>query len=564
MLFYTIITLSFWGCKSTPEDSGTKQVPEEPSINELEPPHLRRLSSRQYENTINSILGSDIIASAGITATDEAGAPIDLLVIPNNLEPDVEVEGLISVGASITSVSPVGVERYESAAYTIAEQIRSILTNENEALLSAESEAYHLELLGCTAEEFSSSDQCAEAFVNDFGQQAWRRPLSTSEQDRILTVFSTVADDSGDYYTGLQYALAAILQSPYFIYRAEEVMPGTSTLTEYSLASKLSFLLWNNTPDAELLEAAEQGLLSDPQKLEEQVDRLIADEQIKEGIRNLFNEILGLYKLDSLTKDPLVFTHASSDLGPAAREETLRTLEWLILEEEGDFRDLLTTKTTFVDRRLAALYDIPAPSPNEFAQTVLDKAKGRHGLLGQASFLTSQAHATSTSATLRGVFIRTKLLCQIIPPPPANIDTSIPEADAESPTLRERIASHLEDPSCAGCHQLTDQVGLGLENFDGIGRWRSTENDVNIDASGSLDGVGFDNAWELGTAVRNHPSLPFCFAKHLHQYASGHHASDSESEYLDWLTEAFWAQDYSFLDLLRTVAVSEHFRSAGE
>ena len=564
MLFYTLLTSSLLGCKSTQEDSGTKQVPLEPAVQDREPPHLRRLSLRQYENTIHSILGNRILEDAGIYATDEAGESIDLLVIPSNLEPDVEVEGLISVGSSITSISPIGVERYENAAYMIADQVHSILINENESLNNSDAQAAHVALLGCDSESFESSDDCLNNFIETFGLKAWRRPLLTTEMDRLFSLHSSITEASGDRYIGLKYTIAAILQSPHFIYRLEEKEADSDLLTNHSIASKLSFLLWNNTPDTELLTAAEAGLLHDPLILEEQVDRMLADDQIKEGVRNLFTEILGLYKLDSLTKDPLVFTHASSDLGPAAREETLRTLEWLILEQDGDFRDILTTQTTFVDRRLAALYDIPAPSPDGFAQTFLERSKGRHGLLGHASYLTSQAHATSTSATLRGVFIRTKLLCQVIPPPPANIDTSIPEADATSPTLRERIASHLEDPSCAGCHQLTDQIGLGLENFDGIGRWRTTENGATIDPTGTLDSVAFNNAWELGKAVRNHPNLPYCFAKHLHQYASGHHTSESESVYLDWLTETFWANEYSFLDLLRTVALSDHFRRAGE
>jgi hypothetical protein len=155
------------------------------------------------------------------------------------------------------------------------------------------------------------------------------------------------------------------------------------------------------------------------------------------------------------------------------------------------------------------------------------------------------------------------LLCNQIPSPFGDVDTSIPEADAESPTLRERIASHLEDPSCSSCHQITDPVGLGLENFDGIGRWRDTENDAVIDASGDLDGEAFFDAWQLGAAVAEHEDLSRCMTSHVYQYTMGHEIVDGEDALVDWLSASFEQSGYSFQELLIQVILSESFTSSG-
>jgi hypothetical protein len=224
----------------------------------------------------------------------------------------------------------------------------------------------------------------------------------------------------------------------------------------------------------------------------------------------------------------------------------------------------MTSQSTIVDLRLAALYDIPAPQLDGFGEAWLPKSSGRRGLLGRAGILALHSHASSSSATLRGIFIRRKLLCQSIPPAPADVDASLPEADADSPTLRERIETHMEDPTCAACHEFLDPIGLGLENFDGIGRWRTEENGALIDASGDLDGSYFDDAWELGQLVGEHPEFGPCFARHLYEYANGHTLGLEEEEYLLWLSEYFEYNGWSFLEMIRTMVTSDSFRKAGE
>ena len=499
------------------------------------PPSLRRLTISQYRNVILDTFGEG-------------------LLVPTNLEPDVEKEGFKSLGAGISAISPVGVERYEAASYSLASQIVA--------------EPDRLAAWFACELTVSPSQACIANGIDTLGLELWRKPLSEAERLRLNELYQLIEAET-DPLTGVEYTLAALLQSPNFLYRSEINLESTEdttqtvhTLDAWSLASRLSFFLWNSGPDLELLELAESGDLLDNTVLESQVERMMLDPKFDNGIRNFFDELFHLYKLDSLTKDPLVFTQASPDLYASAKEETFQTIEY-ILSNDLDFREILTTQTSFVDRRLATLYGIPAPVSDGFGEVVLREQNGRRGLLTQASMLNLHAHATASSPTLRGVFIRKTLLCQVVPPPPADVDTSIPEATDEAPTMRERLEQHFEDPSCAGCHKMMDLVGLGLENFDGIGQWRDLENNAPIDPSGNIDGSSFVNAWEMGTVVSEHPNLGPCLSDHLYSYAVGHRMTDDEEAHQDWLVEHLFYNDWSFASLIRTIALSEAFRSHG-
>ena len=264
-------------------------IPEEPSI-EVSSPSLRRLTIQQYHNSLHDLFG-------------------ETLVLPMSLEPDTEVDGLLSIGSSISSVSPTGIERYEAAAFMIAQQVVS-------------DESMRDSLIDCNFSD--TPTDCYTTFVEEFGAKIWRRTLEDSEKQRISSLMQTIYEDSTDVWTGLEFGLAALLQSPHFIYRTEH---GSGQLSPTELASRLSFLIWNGPPDETLLMKAIDESLLDKSVLEEEFDRMIADAKSSRGIRNLFSEVFSLHDLDSLTKDPLVFTHASSELGPAAKEETLLLLE---------------------------------------------------------------------------------------------------------------------------------------------------------------------------------------------------------------------------------------------
>jgi hypothetical protein len=495
---------------------------------ELAGPVLKRLTATQYENAVHDLFGDDI-------------------VVPEDIEPDEAVDGLLAIGAGVNSISPSGVEGFEDAAYSIAEQAIAAGT------AAPCSPTVDDDLL------------CAKEAIAEVGRRAWRRALTDDEVDRHLALFALAVGELDSFQDALAYPLAALLQSTNFLYRVElgeDDPAGGRRYTDAEMASRLSFFLWNTIPDEELLAAAEAGELVTDAGLAGQIDRLLGDDRAREGLRAFFTDMLTLYELDDLNKDPTTYTHMSADVGPSAREETLAGLEYLVFEEAGDYRDILTTRRAFVDRKLAAIYAIPAPVREGFGETTLEG--DRMGLLGQVSFLALASHPANTSVTRRGMFVREVLLCQDMPSPPAGVDTSIPEATTEAPTMRERVAQHLEDPSCSGCHNLTDYIGLGLENFDGLGGWRDAENGTTIDASGTLDGIAFGGPAGLGRAVRDHEDLGPCLAATVFRYATGHVDADGEDALRDWHARGFAENGYDVRWLLADIAASPAFRKVGD
>ena len=516
-----LLVVACFGCEEDPPptEDGSAFESFEPG-----PVALRRLTRVQYARVVRDLFGPDV-------------------VVPDLAEPDVAQGGLLSVGASDTSFSARGVESLEDGAFAIAEQ----------ALATPESIE---RLVPCAPDGIVDSD-CSAAFVRTLGLRAWRRPLTDDEVARIAGIADTAAEALDDFHAGLHYAVAALLQSPFFVFRAELELDG------YELAARLSFFLWNAAPDDTLLAAAASGTLATDEGLRAQARRLLGSRRAREGVRNYFTEQLGLYRLDRLHKDPTLFEHFNTQLGPDAREETLRVIERIVFDDDTDFREVMTTRDTFLNPRLASLYGVPAPVRGGFGDARLPADGGRGGLLTQASFLNLQSHAVSSSATLRGAFVREVLLCQEIPAPPVNVDTSIPEPTGEKVTLRDRVEEHMGSESCAGCHRLTDPIGLGLENFDGIGRWRTHEYGGRIDPSGDLDSVPFDDALMLGTVVRDHPAFAPCVVRTLVRYATGRPEIPEELPALETLSERFADSGYRVKSLLEEIVLSPLFRRAG-
>lgn len=496
------------------------------------PPTLRRLTQAQYENAVRDLFGHD-------------------LFVPPDLEPDFRQSGLVTVGAASVAISPRGVERYESAAYAIAEQAMDPWRRGR--------------VLPCTPASTADA-ACAEATLARLGRRAWRRPLTSEELDTLVAVSMEAAEVLGDFHEGLQFGLAALLQSPDFLMRVElgEAADGARAYTGWETASRLSFLLWNTLPDDALLDAAAAGELDSPEGVEAQALRLLASPRARLGLRAYVSDLLQLEKLDRLHKDATVFVHMTDALPTSAREETLRLFEDVVFDQDADLRDVLTTRDTFVDRTLATLYEVRAPEREGFGRVTLPDDGERLGLLGHASMLAMHAHATSTSPTLRGIFLRETLLCEEMPDPPGNVDTSIPEASSAFPTLRDRVASHLTVPACAACHEPIDLPGLTLERFDGIGRYRTVENGTDIDDSGELDGTTFRGLPGLAAALRDHPNVVPCMVEHVVDNALGRTHVAGEDAVFDALVERFTLQEHRMQPLLLDLVTSPLFLSVGE
>jgi hypothetical protein len=500
------------------------------------PAGLRLISQAQYANTLAYVFGPDIRVSA-------------------HFAPFRRTDGLLEVGASKAGVTSGQMQEFQRTASAIAEDV-----------LSPEHRNF---LVPCTPRhEHAADKRCATQFLSPVGRLLYRRPLTKDEVDELVAAAGDTADRLKDFYAGLSVALEGLLVSPNMLFVIDRTEPDPSApkqlrLDSYSLASRLSFFLWNSAPDDELLKLAERGDLQKPEGLAKAVDYMLASPRLETGVRALFDDMLGFDDFAVLAKDPDIYPAFVGDTVQDAREQTLRTIIDHLLVRKLDYRDLFTTRDTFMSPSLATLYGVSTPpgwTPYE-----IPAGSERIGILTQIAFLASHAHPGRSSPTLRGKALRELLLCQTVPRPPPNVDFSLIEnPNSTMHTARERLAAHRANPVCAGCHKLTDPIGLALENFDGAGQFRETEKGAPIDASGSLDGKTFNDPAGLAQAVHDSPAVPACLVRRAYSYGTGSSIKSNDKAVLPYLNARFAAGKYRLPDLLRTIALSRSFSHVTE
>lgn len=495
------------------------------------PPVLQRLSQDQYKQSIADIFGPDI-------------------KFGGRFEPEVRQDGLLAVGAGSVSVTSAGFEQYDGMAREIANQVLN--PGQRDKFLACK-----------PASQKAADDACASQFLAKYGRLIYRRPLTEAQLQRSVGLANQNAQMTGGFYPGLKLALAGLLSSPEFLFRRDVAEPdpadpGQRRLDGYSRAARLSFLLWNSTPDEELLAAAEHGDLYDRAGLEKQVDRLMASPRLEAGIRAFFSDMLGLEGFDTLSKDPQIYGKFTPKVLLDSREQTLRVVVDQVMTQDGDYRDLYTTRKTFLTRQLGILERVMVKTRDGWEQQELPADSERAGLLTEPSFLALYSHPGRSSPTLRGKAVRELILCQHVPDPPGNVDFS-QFNDPKSPnkTARERLTAHRSAPTCAGCHAIMDPIGLGLEHFDGAGEFRTAEDGAPIDASGQLDGKSYTDAKSLGQAIHDNPATTSCLTNRLYAYAAGRPAAKGEAAFVTYLTDRFAADGYRIPQLLRRIAVSD-------
>ena len=505
---------------------------------------MRRLTEAQYRNAVADIFGPDI---------QVAGRMDPLVRLPH---------GLQTSAVSAISVSPAGFEQYTQMARAIAGQVVD--------------EAHRATLVGCApAAEDRADNACARAFLERVGRLLFRRPLEPAELERQVAAAREGARLSGSFYTGLALSLETMLVSPHFLFdidvtEPDPERPGELRLDGYSKAARLSFFLWDTTPDALLLEAAARGDLHTAEGLSRQVDRMVASRRLEASVRTFFFDMLGFERIEDLAKDPVLYPQFVRDVKADMPEQTLRTIVELLVRENRDYRELFTSRTTFMTRALAQVYALPMrPGRHAWVRYELPEDGGRAGLLTQMSFLAAFSHDGRSSPTLRGQALRELLLCQPVPDPPANVDFSLLEdtENLELRTARDRLTVHRENPVCAGCHRITDPIGLTLENFDGVGAYRTTENGAPIDASGALDGTEVSGPVELATAVSRHPAAPRCLARRVSEYALRRPLANDDLGWAAEMASRFAAEEYRVPALFGAIATSGAFfevRKAGQ
>ena len=361
----------------------------------------------------------------------------------------------------------------------------------------------------------NDEEGCAKRILSTLMRRAYRRPVTGADLERPLKFYRDArarGGASGDFDTGIEMAVSAVLVSPEFLFRVEQDPDGVAANTSYhltgvELATRLSFFLWSSIPDDELLEAAIQGDLKKPALLEEQVKRMLADPRSDSLITNFASQWLYLRNLASITPDMRLFPDFDDNLRQAFRRETELFFE-SVLREDRSVLDLLKADYTFLNERLAKHYGIPNIYGSRFRRVSLGKDSVRGGLLRHGSIHTVTSYATRTSPVIRGKWVLKNILGIPPPPPPANVPPLKEKTIAGHLSVRERLAEHRDNPACAGCHNLMDPVGYPLENFDAVGRWRTVDGIAPIDPSGSLpDGSKFADIAGLEQALLRRPEV---------------------------------------------------------
>jgi hypothetical protein len=499
-------------------------------------PRIRILLARQYINAVSDLLGP----TAALAAMPRA---------------DVTLNGFDAIGAAQIALTDTDIDAYENSAGAVA-------------AAAVADPANLAPYLSCTPVE-PVDVECLSNFVAEFGFRAWRRPLDETEVTRWANVGLGAAADFGSFDKGLEFVIAGMLQSPNFIYQVEVGVPtddGTlqRKLTAYELATRMSFFLLDTTPSQALLEAAAAGELDEAAGVRTWAQQLLLDPRSRPAFDKYFEEVLYLRKLTEIAKDPGTYPGWSPYLAESMKVETIALIDDVVWIEDQDFRNILDAEYTFVNQALADHYGITFPGPSGFQRVPVAPGEKRGGIFGHASLLSVLAHVSSTSPTVRGKFIQERILCFSIPPPPPGVVTNLPPSSEEAQTMRERLALHQQDPVCASCHSIMDPAGLGLENYDGVGKYRTLDNGAPINAASDLDGEPFEGALQLGLLLRERDRFSHCTVLNLYRHATGHVEAPGESEHLIEVDEAFVASEYRLKAALVELIASRAFRYVGE
>lgn len=401
---------------------------------------------------------------------------------------------------------------------------------------------------------------CAKDILLGFAKKAFRRPIKVEEETSILSSFSTAQTQGFSFKDSMTFAMQRILISPNFLYRSSfsgEATDEGRKLSPHELATRLAYYLWQSTPDQELLTAADQNKLGTENEIRTQVQRLLKDAKADRFIRNFTNEWVGLQQLQAATREGL-----TEQLKIDMREETERMI-LAIVREDRSFLDVITADFTYVNQNLASLYGIPGITGTQF-QKVDFKALQipRRGLLTQASLLTLTSSPTSTKPVSRGNQILNSITCNPPPPFPDGL-TVTPLADSPNTdlTVKERMAAHRAGTSCFGCHQEMDPIGLGLENYDQVGRFRTTyPSGRSVDASGTFRNYNFQSGMDLIDIIAQEEDFKTCVMKKMMTYAIGRSMTPQDQCSLEYLGKENVVAGKTFTDLVMAVVMSPQFQ----
>jgi hypothetical protein len=498
------------------------------------PMPLRRLSQREYNNTVRDLLG---------VQSKPAG----------NFPPDLDGDFIFR---RYGVVSTLDASRMREAAEAISPTVDVA------------------KLAPCTGGA-SAETACAQQFLTSFGLRAYRRPLVADELSGLLALYQTGRSTlSLDYAGGIKLLVEAMLQAPGFVYRWElgptspKLEGSVVHLGPYEVASRLAYFLWRSMPDQALFDAAAAGKLATPQDVEAQARRMISDDKAHDMMASFFQEWLSLDQVAARPKDAAAYPQFNDGLKASMSNESLAFIDSVAFQGDGALSTFLTANYSFVDQTLAPVYGVTGATSSA-TKLPLDSTQ-RAGLLTQSAFLTVTGATDGSNPVKRGRKVYERLLCGVLPPPPPNVPP--PKPPSAGGTTRERFAEHDQQACAKACHTIMDPIGFAFENYDGIGQYRTQDNGKPVDATGAitLDGTSkpFKNAVELVGMLANSGDVRSCFVTQWARFALSRANTDADSASLNDAFASFAKANFTVRDLLVGIATSRSFNyrspSAGE
>ena len=513
----------------------------------LEALTVRRLTHSQYNHTVRDLLGDQIQPASSFPKED----------FVNGFKNQQEAQG----------VSPLQAEAYSKAAERLARA--AFRGGDQHGLIPRQPES-------------PTDAVCVDEFVRKFGLRAFRRPLTDSEVRRYSGLFIEEAARAKDFQAGASMVIEVMLQSPHFLFRVE--MGANSPGARFEIASRLSYFLWDTMPSNELLRAAGEGKLATVTQIEATARRMLDDPRARSAMEEFLAQWMRFDRVLDATRDRRRFREFNAEVAAAMVEETRRLFNHLVWHDQN-FMEFFTASYTFVNPDLARLYGLPAPN-EEFAKVEYPADSGRSGVLGHGSFLVLTSKPAETSPTARGLFVRKHFLGQEIPPPPAGVNTVLPNVTEDTPmTNRQRLDIHLNSESCASCHRLIDPIGLGFEQYNAIGVFqkkmvlqfagakgdeargrRATIKELDVDPSGYIQGMedsAFSTPRELGRLLAESKTCQKAIVKQLFRYAFGRQETVNDQPVIDALLAKFRDSGFRFRELIVALVTSELFLQKG-
>jgi hypothetical protein len=426
-------------------------------------------------------------------------------------------------------------------------------------------------LFVCEPEVAERERECAEQITANLARRAFRRPVSQADLDRLMPFYEEGRKGAGGFDEGIELMTAAVLSSPDFMYRAISPTTAPTTdagaaaqeLTALELASRLSFFIWSQGPDDELLKLAESGELKNPSVLQAQVERMLADPRAEVLVSSFAEGWLAVDDLEAVVPDANLFPEFTNGLRQDFAQEIRLFLKSVLLEGRN-VQELLTADYTFVNERLARHYGIDGVVGPQFRRVTLEDPV-RHGLFGKGALLLRTSYGNRTSPVLRGAWVLDKLMGTPPTPPPPGVETNLDTPEGEQPkTVRERLEQHRKDASCNACHGVIDPYGLALENFNAIGAWRDDDKEANapIDAHAELSGGRpVDGPVALREALlARDDQLVQALTEKLMMYATGRELEYYDMPQVRAVVREARKQDYRFAALVAGIVQSDAFR----